>query len=93
VKTLKVLAVAGVIAFQGMAAALAGEVKGEQTIKATANGQVQTNANKSEQKMQIGSVEGKGVISGKQKITSTANAQVQTNTNNSKQGMEIGSVR
>jgi hypothetical protein len=92
-KTLKVLAIAGVISLQGMSAAFAGEIKGDQKIKADANVQVQTNTNNSEQKMNIGGVSGKGVISGKQNISTKGNVQVQTNTNNSKQGMEVGTVQ
>jgi hypothetical protein len=92
-KAFKVLTLVGVFSLQGIGVAMAAEIKGEQNIKATANGQVQTNASNSQQKMKIGSVEGKGTISGKQKINSTANAQVQTNTSNSKQEMEIGTVR
>jgi len=92
-KTLKVLAIAGVFSLQGMSAVFAGEIKGEQKIKADANIQVQTNANNSDQKMKIGGVSGKGVVSGKQDIKTKGNIQVQTNTNNSKQGMEVGNVQ
>lgn len=92
-KTLNVLAVVGVFSLSSMSAVMAGEVKGEQKIKADANVQVQTNANKSEQHMNIGGVKGKGVISGKQDINTKGNIQVQTNTVGSKQGMEVGTVQ
>jgi hypothetical protein len=92
-KTAKIVVLVGVFALQGLSAAMAGEIKGEQKIKADANVQVQTNTTNSEQKMNIGGVSGKGVISGKQNIQTKGNVQVQTNTANSKQSMEVGTVQ
>ena len=92
-KTLKVLAVVGAFSLSSMSVVMAGEIKGEQKINADANVQVQSNATKSEQNMNIGSVKGKGVVSGKQDINTKGNVQVQSNTTGSKQGMEVGAVQ
>jgi hypothetical protein len=84
---------ASAFAAQGFAAAWAGEIKGEQNIKANANAQTQVNSTNSKQDLKIGTVEGQGKITGKQKINTNANAQTQVNSSNSKQSMEIGSVK
>ena len=76
-----------------ISSAWAGEIKGEQDIKADANLQIQGAGAKNKQEMEIGTVKGKGVISGKQKINTTGNLQVQGAGGANKQSMEIGTVK
>ena len=87
------LVIVAVAATLGSASAWAGEIKGEQDIKANANMQIQGTGAKNQQEMAIGSVKGKGVISGKQKINTTGNLQVQGAGAGNKQAMEIGTVK
>ena len=87
------LVIVAVAATLGSVSAWAGEIKGEQDIKANANMQIQGTGTKNEQEMAIGTVKGKGVISGKQKINTTGNLQVQGAGAGNKQDMEIGTVK